>query len=267
MKFLGISITFILVAYTGISWSNEAPLTLAIFPYVSPAKLVAHQNNIAIHVSQNTDFELSLATAKNPATFIDRLGKLEYDLIYSPPHLARFAEKEYGYQRVVMTKHQIRGIFLVSKDSPYQSIADLKNRTISIAPVKTLLHQMALQQLKDQGLAPGQDIHIKTANTHNNAIYNLLMHDSEAALAGIKIFQEMPEEKKGLLRELAATKPISGFVVMARSDLEQTVIDQLQVAFLSFDSSPAGANYLFKGFKLIDDLSMRNLDPYSKIFE
>lgn len=267
MKVLCISITFILATYTGIASSTGHTLTLGIFPYASTAKLIAHQKNIPTLVRDNTGINLSLVTAGDSATFIDRLRAYEYDLIYSPPHLARYAEKKHGYQRVVMTSHQIRGVFLVSKDSPYRSVMDLKNSTISIGPVKTILHQLALRQIMDQGLIPGQDIHINGVNTHNNAIYNLLKHDSDAAITGIKLWKSFPPGEKAGLRELALTDPVSGFIVMARPGLKQTIIDQLQLAFLSFDKSPLGVNYLFKGFKRIDDESMAALDFYTSIFE
>lgn len=267
MKILKVIILSIFATYIGLARSAEHSLVLGIFPYVSPAKLIAHQKNIPTHFAGNTEIKLSLVTAKNSATFIDNLKEFEYDLIYSPPHIARYAEKAYGYRRVVMTSHQIMGLLLVRQDSPYHTIADLTDRTISIAPATTLLHQMTLKLLKDQGLIPGQNIQINIVNTHNNAIYDLLKQDSDAAVTGIKILKNMPTEKQALLRVLAQTEPVSGFIVMARPALKQSTIDQLQDAFLSFESSPLGASYLFKGFKLIDDEAMKALDSYARIFE
>lgn len=166
-----------------------------------------------------------------------------------------------------MTLHEIRGLLLVRQDSPYHSITDLTDRTISIVPLRAMLHQMTLKLLKDQGLIPGQNIQLKVVNTHNNAIYALLKKDSEAAVSGIKILNNMTFQEKTWLRVLAKTEPVSGFMVMAKPSLKQSTIDQLQAALLAFNSSLSGPDYIFTGFKLIDDEAMKDLDSYAEIFK
>lgn len=256
-----------LLSHTSVIWADNNFLTLGIFPYVSTGKLVAHQKKVLAHINQSTAFKLSFVTAKDIPTYVANLATNSYDLIYSAPHLARFVEKKYGYQRVVMTQHQIRGVFVVRKDAPFQSVSDLKHATISIAPEKTLLHQIALQQMRNQGLDPDRDINIQISNTHNSAIYDLLDHNSDAAVTGIKIWKDVDEADKGELRLLAYTDSTSGFMVLAKPGLDKTLIADLQKAFLLFNKTAAANSYLFKGFKLIDNQAMESLDYYARVFE
>ena len=267
MKILKLVIVFIIVAYSGLAKAQESALILGLYPYVSPSTLIKHHKNIPIHFTKSAEIDLSLVTAKDVTTYIDNLQAFEYDLIYSPPHLARFVEKTYGYRRVAMTLHEIRGLLIVLQDSPFHSTTDLTDQTISIVPEKALLHQMTLKLLKEQGLIPGQNIQLKVVNSHNNAIYSLFKKDSEAAVTGIKILKNMASREKAQLRILAKTEPVSGFIVMAKPTIKQATIDQLQAAFLAFNSSLLGVDYIFNGFKLIDDESMRVLEPYTEIFK
>jgi len=256
-----------LITYTSVIKANDHLLTLGIFPYVSTGKLVEHQKSVLTHINQSTAFNLSFVTAKNISTYVENLANNTYDLIYSAPHLARYVEKKYGYQRVVMTSHSVRGVFLVRKDSPYQSVSDLKNTTISMAPEKTLVHQIALQQINNLGFVEGRDIDIKISNTHNSAIHDLLNRNTAAAVTGIKIWKDAGENSKQKLRLLAYTDSASGFIVLAKQGFDKSLIDDLQKAFLSFNQTPAAKTYLFKGFKLIDDQAMESLDFHARVFE
>jgi phosphonate transport system substrate-binding protein len=256
-----------LVNYASAIRANDNPLTLGIFPYVSTGKLVEHQKSVLNHINQSTACNLSFVTAKNIPTYVENLAKNTYDLIYSAPHLARYVEKKYGYQRVVMTSHSVRGVFLVRKDSPYQSVSDLKNTTISMAPEKTLVHQIALQQMNNLGFIEGRDIDIDISNTHNSAIHDLLKGNIAAAVTGIKIWKDVDEKSKEKLRLLAYTDSASGFIVLAKPNFDKSMIGKLQKAFLSFNKTAAAKTYLFKGFKLIDNQAMESLDFHARVFD
>lgn len=78
-------------------FADSHPLALGIFPYASTSKLITHHKNIQKHINKADKFNISLVTAKNVSTYITNLANYKYDLIYSPPHVARFAEKKYGY--------------------------------------------------------------------------------------------------------------------------------------------------------------------------
>lgn len=247
--------------------ASNKTVSMGIFPYVSTSKLIAHHKHLKEYIDKVSPYKLSLVTAKNPKIYISRTLANKYDIIYSPPHLARFLEKKHGFQRVAMTRHNVQGIFLVRKESNITKLADLKNKTLSVGPTKTILHQIALKQLADIGLVNGKNITVKTVNTHNNAIYDVVNSDSDAAVTGIKIWFKLNERYKKQLRPLVKTDPTAGFILMARPGLEATKIKQIQDALLSFNDSIAGKKYLFKGFTLVTDEVMKSLDYHSRIFE
>lgn len=248
-------------------FADSHPLSLGIFPYASTSKLITHHKNIQKHINKADKLNISLVTAKNVPTYITNLANFKYDLIYSAPHVARFAEKKYGYQRIAMTSHQIRGVIIVKKDSAIKSLSDLKNKTLSLAPKKTILHQVTLKQLKDNNISPDKNIHLKIVNTHNNAIYDVIKGDSDAAVTGIKLWKKLNPKHKKQLRQLSLTKPTTGFIILAKPKLDKSLVKELQKNFLSFNNTLAGKTYIFKGFKKITDKEMKSLDVHARVFE
>lgn len=166
-----------------------------------------------------------------------------------------------------MTSHQIRGVIVVKKGSAIKSFSDLKNKTLSLAPKKTILHQVTLKQLKDNNIYPDKNIFFKNVNTHNNAIYDVIKGDSDAAVTGIKLWEKLNPKHKIQLRQLSLTKPTTGFIILAKPKLDKVHVKELQTNFLSFNNTLAGKTYIFKGFKKITDKEMKSLDVHTRVFE
>lgn len=267
MKIKGLIITSLLFFYSALLQAQNTPLTMGVFPYVSTSKIIIHNNVIRKHINNSTKYNLSLITAKNLPTYINNLKSFKYDLIFCAPHLARFVEKKYHYKRVIMTSHHIQGVYITKNDSPVRSINELKGKTISLTPAQTIIHQMVLKQFDEYGIVPGKNIEIKKIKTFSNAIYDVLNGNSDVAVTGVKIWKKLPDKVKKNLRKLAQTKPVGGFVILAKPEVSQQVIVDIQNSLLSFNNSPNGKLYIFKGFKLIEDADMKSLDFHARIFE
>ncbi len=85
-----------------------------------------------------------MISAPNFKAFLDRTRKGEYDLVFTAPHMARLAELETGYQRVAMSTHHGRPIFLARRDSDINKLKDLKGKKISLPPIKAINHHEEL---------------------------------------------------------------------------------------------------------------------------
>jgi len=267
MKILMIFVISTLFTCLTLTKAESKTLTLGIFPYVSSSKLITHNKNLQKHINNTSQYKVSLVSANNVPTYINNLRKYTYDVIFSAPHLARYVEKKYAYQRIAMTTHHIRGIYLARKDSSIHSMSDLTGKKLSMTPAKSMLHQQVIKQLKEYDIIPGINIKLKTSKTHNNAIYDVLNNDSDAAVTGINLWKNLPLDSKKKLHQFSQTDPISGFIVLAKPDIAKASIKDLQELFLSFKNTSAGKDYIFNGFKLITDQDMEALDTYASVFE
>lgn len=245
----------------------EKALVLGIFPYVSPAKLIKHHQSLVQHFEQGLKRKVSIVTAKNVTDYVDQVKKNKYDIIYAAPHLARYAEKKWGYQRVSMTTHNIQAFIVVPKESSYKTLADLKGKKITVVPPLAIFHQMLINDLKQFGMQKGRDYSLNITRTNDNAIFSVVNGESDAAVTGIKLWRNLEPEYKNKLRRLAKSIKTTGFIIMAKPGLSQETIFDLKRLSLNFNDTLKGKKYLFHGLKIIDNKSMKSLDAYTSVFK
>ena len=245
--------------------SNEA-LTIGFFPYTAQSKLLAHQKKLTDYLQQKLQRKLAVQVADNMAGFINNMAAGRYDIIFTPPHVARHSEARLGFQRIGMTTHTIKAVYVVHRDSTIKTLNDLRDKTIVMASPLALLTQDTKAQLRKQGLIDQRSVSIKTASSHENAIYSVLLHEADAAVTGIKLWNNYDETHKKHLKVLAYGDPLPGMMLMGNQRLKPDLITRLQAYLLEFGNSTQGKDYIFQGFKPVDDQTMRQLDPYIAVF-
>lgn len=266
MKKLAAVTFFILISFTELAVA-EKTLVLGIFPYVSPTKLIRHHQGLVSHFEQGLKRKVSIVTAKNVAEYIENVKQDKYDIIYTAPHLARYAEKELSYQRISMTVHNIQAFIVVPKRSEYKNLADLKGKKIMVVPPLAIFHQMLVNGLNNLGMQKGRDYSLNIARTNDNSIFSVVNGDSDAAVTGVKLWRNLEPEYKNKLRLLGKSIKTTGFIILAKPSLPKETVLELQRLSLSFNDSPAGKKYIFQGLKMIDNKSMQSLDRYTSVFK
>lgn len=259
----------VLLLFAGISHAAEAPLTLGLFPYVSRGQLMEFHTPLKLYLETQLRRPVDLVTAPDFAEFMGRTQKGEYDLILTAPHLGRLAETRDGYARVVMTGHEVQGVFLVRRDSGMRGLADLKGKTVMIAQPISVVYQMAVDHLQRNGLVPGRDVTLINTRTHNNALYAPARREADASVTGILLWVNADEGVRAELAEIGRTQAVPGFMVMANGSLAPALVKRVQRLLLDFEQTPEGRAYFkatdLKSFGKIDDKTMKSLDPYTRV--
>ena len=253
---------------TGNMFAQERKLSLAVFPYVSPSKILVHQKGLKHFLEKELNRPISIITAKSSQNYLENVKKGDYDIIYTAPHMGRYSELKLSYQRIAMTKNNIQGLYIVKKESPMKSLADAKEKTIAMASPVTILHQITLQDLEKLNLKDGKNIKIRVTKNHMNALFSLLKGSSDLALTGVKLWKKLSPKYKDQLRLLSKSTKTTGFLVMGNpASINEKLRAQLETAFLKFNQSEAGTKYIFKGFKAIDEKGMKSLDKYIYVLD
>jgi phosphonate transport system substrate-binding protein len=245
------------------------PITLGIFPYISPGKLVKFHRPLKEYLSRVLDQPVRVVTAADFSTFLQRTHEESYDYILTAPHFGRLAEMQDNYQRVAASKHEVQGIYLARVDSGIQKLEDLQGKSIMMAGSLAIIHQMAKHQLEQMQLVNGNNITIKETRTHNNAMIAAARRESDAALTGIRIWKKLGGSYRDTLRVIGTTPRAPGFMVMANKNQDDKSVARMRDALLKFEDSPEGKIYIersgFSGFRAIDNATMHWLDPYVKV--
>lgn len=244
-------------------------IVFGVFPYVTADQLINSHTPLQHYISETLRRPVVLVSAPDFVTFDRRTQNGDYDLVLTAPHFGRLAEKRDGFRRVARTRNKIQAVFLVPKSSPIQRIRDLNGKSIMIAQPVSMLYQLAVHSLGQNGLTPGKNVTILDTRTHNNAILAPLHAEADAGVTGILIWDKLGGEQKHQLRVIARTASVPGLMIMANPRFSARDVALLREALLRFHKTPAGEAYFratgLKGFDTIDDATMVSLDPYARV--
>ena len=248
---------------------DKSELVLGVFPYVTPVQLAAFHTPLKDYLAKSLQRPISLVTAPDFNSFVERTSQGQYDIIITAPHLGRFAETHDGYKRLAQTSHFVQGIFLTRKDSEIQKIEDLRGKSVMIAQPISIIYQMSEHLLRQKGLVPGESVTILDTRTHNNAMYAPLRGEADASVTGTLLWQVLKEEQKDQMRVIGTTDEAPGFMVMGNKRLSTKDIKKIKDLLLDFHDVAGSEPYFsatgYKKFEKIDDSIMKKLDPYTEI--
>ncbi|MFP5409655.1 MAG: phosphate/phosphite/phosphonate ABC transporter substrate-binding protein [Gammaproteobacteria bacterium] len=248
---------------------EPAPLVLGVFPYVTPGQLAQFHTPLKDYLARRLQRPVTLVTAPDFISFIDRTREGQYDLIITAPHMGRLAETRDGYQRVAQTGHTVQSVFLARKDSGIARIEDLKGRRVMVAQKSSIIYQMAEEMLRSKGLVPGESVTLIETRTHNNAMHAPLRGEADASVTGTLLWRVLEDEQKKQLRVIGASQEMPGFMLMANRRMSAPDVAKIRGLLLDFHSVPGSESYFattgYQRFKLIDDRVMRSMDPYTVI--
>jgi phosphonate transport system substrate-binding protein len=268
MRFVSLALALVLgpSALAG----EKSPLTLGVFPYVTPVQLAAFHAPLKDYLAKNLGRPVTLVTAPDFNSFVDRTREGQYDIVFTAPHLGRLAETRDGYKRMAQTSHTVQGFFLAPKNSNIHTIKDLKGKTVMIAQKVSIVYQMAEHTLRENGLMPGESVTIVETRTHNNAIQAPLRGEADASVTGKLLWHVLDDAQKAQLQVIGTTEEAPGFLVMAHPRLAKQDIEKIQKLLLDFHRVPGSESYFttngYEKFQAVDDRAMKGLDPYTQIF-
>ena len=259
-----------MLAPSAATGSERSALTLGVFPYVSPVQLAAFHAPLKDYLAKSLQRPVTLVTAPDFDSFVERTRLGQYDIIFTAPHLGRLAEIRDGYKPLVQTSHTVQGFFLARKDSDIHTLKDLRGKTVMIAQKVSIVYQMAEHTLRENGLVPGESVTIVDTRTHNNAMQAPLRGEADASVTGKLLWYVLDDAQKDQLRVIGTTQEAPGFLVMAHRRLTARETKEIRKLLLDFNLKPDSKSYFttngFDKFQPVDDRAMKGLDPYIQIF-
>ncbi len=243
-------------------------IELGVFPYISTRALLELYELLRTHIQRETQRSTFLYSAPNYKTYVDHARAGAYDVMVTPPHLARLAQRETGYIPLVMVTRELRGIVVVAQASPIQSLQELKGKRIVSPDSIALVTIMGSQLLRDQGVLGEGITQIRDVGSHSNAVLAVQRNEADAALTEAAALRQMPEELRNSVRVVAQTKRLPHVMILAHPRLGPASIERLRGLLLQFADTADGANFLklsgFEGLRLVDEADLKMVDPIQR---
>ena len=253
-----------LVSVSAVHAANE--LEIGIWHYMSTQALIAEYRPVQAYLQKRLNRPVIFVTANDQKAFLKRTQRGDYRFVFTAPHFARYAELDAGYVPMLRPKRNSFAVFVVDKNSPLQNIGDLRGKTVTMTDRVTMIAILGLRALHENGLEPGKNVTVHYAVSHNSAVLDVSRGQSDAAVTGAIIFDQLPESIQKNLRILAKTGETSSMVMMANQNVPKDEVEQMKRVMLDFvDNTPEGKKFIkdtgYQGLRPPTEAEMKSLDP------
>lgn len=214
------------------------PMSFAVVPQFEQRKLFAIWKPIIDEISTRSGVELKLVATLTVPEFERELAKGSFDFVYANPyHIVRELPRQ-GYLPLVRDKAFLRGILVVRRDDPINSVAELDGKTLAVPSFNALGASLALRADLDQRFKVRMTPVVAT--THSSVYLNVA-NGLVAAGGGVnKTLQEQAPAIRDSLRILYTTREMPSHPVAAHPRVPEAVRHEVRDAFLSLAATRKG---------------------------
>lgn len=223
--------------------SGDHALRAGFLPVSPAAQLAARFSPLLDHLLDKTGHRFDFVTAPGFPAFMERTARGEYDLIWVPPHFARQASLETGYEPLAAGGRKLVGVLLARRDGPV-SARDVRNKTLALVDPQAFISLLVISFLEDKGLRADRDYRIRYFQSHPSAIE--AVRRGVADLAGVSdvYFDQERSAERADLVETARTMEAPGMVFLAHPRLPEQTRRRIKNVLLSMGKSADGKSAL-----------------------
>lgn len=242
--------------------SNQRYLRFGVLPLQSPTKLASMFLPLTDYLSSQLGRPVQFVTSPSFSTFMDRVERGEYDLIYLNPMLYR-RSRPFSYRAIVSVAGEpFTGILVVRKDGRIKSLVpDALPQDIRIGfpdPDAFAATVMTKQYLGKLGIDTDKSMHIQYFGSQDSAL--LALYSGLVDITGTwrPSLRSMPEYVREKLTVIAETPPQPQMPIAVRDSLSKTEQEKLRRALTELINHKDGARILgnlgfSQGFRATND--------------
>jgi len=220
--------------------------SFGVVPQQSTLRTVQTWGPVVERISRETGKKIILKTSPDIVTFQRQLSEGTFDFAYmNPHHYISFHDKT-GYNALVKAKDKrIKGILVVRKDNPAQSVEQLAGQAVVFPKGAFAAQIMPEAWLKAQGIA----VQVHYAGSHDEG-YKKVSSGLYAAAGGVmRTFKGLDEITRGTLRVLWTSDGYTPHAIAAHPRVPATDADAVKQALAALDGD-AGGQAMLKSLKL-----------------
>lgn len=253
MKNIRLAVLLAAAALSASPAQAKEPYRFGVIPQVSMDKLAAAWVPILEAVSKKSGVPLKFDSAPNLNEYEARYMAGDYDMAFVQPYFYAVLDKKKHYRAHAREDGSLQGIFIVAKDSPLKTLADLRGKRVAFpSPNSFAATLLTKQDLRKAGVDPEKGISAQYMGSQD-AVYEALLSGGADCGAGIpRTLDQLPEERRSLLRVLHKTAPSVGFAVSALGKMPSEDAAKVAAALIELSTEEQGKALLkaanVKGF-------------------
>ncbi len=236
--------------------------TFGVVPQYHNRKIIRIWRPILDEIEKQTGIALSLTGAPTIPAFEKKFMKGDLDFAYMNPYHILKASDSQGYIPLVRDgSRKLRGILVVSKDSPYKSAAELNDQVVALPSPNALGASMLLRA--DLESTFGVQIRPKYVQTHSSVYLHVAKGLVSAGGGVMSTFMAQSPDIKDRLRVLFTTRGTIPHPIVAHPRVPRSHIKKIKSALLAMGKTPEGKALLAK--IPINDIRPSSLSEYKTL--
>lgn len=246
------------VRQVGLSWlglllchsvaaSELSPLHFSVPPYDTPSRLVERYQPLVAYLSENLGRPVRLNVATSYSEQVRQLVRGAVDLAYMGPTSYIRAHDRYGQgarerARLVAVESPYVGVIVVRRDTPIQTVGDLRGRTFAFGAHHSFAsHYVPRAMMMRAGVGLSDLTDYAYLGRHERVVLAVLHGDYDAAGTTRGIAEKYRLREPGL-RILEHSPPLPPLAVVARPGMKESLFQAVREALI--DPGPQGLDAL-----------------------
>jgi len=219
--------------------SSASPETIrfGIFPYKSPKALIEMYAPLAARIEQKLGKKIQLVSAPDANSFFEQVKSGGYDIVV--PSITMYHKlRPSGYKVIAQGTPGFYGGVIVRQDSPVQSVADLKGKTIVALGEYGIVFVVVQPQLAAEGLNLATDAHMQFSGKIDTNVYGVVSRKYDAGILPLNVL-DLPafQSVRDQLRVVFRTPQIPQLPFVVRDGMDEKSLAVIRQELLSL--SPA----------------------------
>jgi len=254
--------------FSATSSSATREYVFGVHPQRNPKKLRAVFGPLVNYLNSHVQgAHFIFEASRNFAAFDQKLAGRQFDFVLPNPYgTIKGIKSGYRVFGKMGNDNDLRGLFIVRRDSNIRTVADLRGKTLSFpAPTAFAATLMAKYFLHTHGLNVNRDIQSLYVGSMESSLMNVYQRNVAAGTAYPPAWRSFSKDQPQVAAELKVvweTEAMPDNSLMARDDMPQELVQRVAQALFSMHTNDEGRAVLARmDLSMFKPASNESYDP------
>jgi phosphonate transport system substrate-binding protein len=224
---------------------SDAPYIFGVFPHLPKHKLFKMYNQVAKDFATHLNKKIRIKTKSSFETFESSLRLEEFDIALIQPFDYPEAHDKYNYLPLAKRSDKLAAILIVQKESPYQSLKDLKNHVIANPAKSAAVSRLTDRTMIKQSFDPQNDFKRIYKSNHFSCMQSVLVGNSDACGTSYRALLHYEDvNMKDRFRVINTSDKVPHVLYIVHKRIPKEDREKLLKIILNWPNSPEGRQIL-----------------------
>lgn len=242
-------------------------LKVGLVPIYSPRTLLTNYQPLRDHLERQLNRPVVMLTATDFRSFHRETVSGAYDLVLTPPHLARLAQTEHKFELLATYQPNNRAVLIMARARPVHTASALRGQRLAVFDPLALVVLHSLHWLEGQGLVAGRDFRVVEAHSHAGVAHMVARGEAVLGVTAPTGIRGWSDDQREQLAVFTTLSPLPSLVWAAHPRLGQEA-QRLKSLLLGFADRPEGRETLarlgYTGLREINPDELGVIDPMAR---